>query len=252
MSGRGKMVVLARGLGTRMRKASDVCLSSEQAAVADSGVKALVPIGRPFLDYVLSAAADAGWTDVCLVIGPEHDAIRNYYDSLTYERIKLSFAIQEQPLGTADAVSAAEAFAGLDDFLCINSDNFYPADALKSLRGASGMGLVAFDAQGMMAGSNIPADRLSRFAVLRLRSDNTLVEIIEKPTEEQLASVARPHYLSMNCWRFGPAIFQACRSIKPSVRGELEITDAVQHVTTNLGQRFVAIQIGRASCRERV
>ena len=53
-----KLVVLARGLGTRMRRADDaVPLSPQQAAAADAGAKAMMPVGRPFLDYVLSAAA---------------------------------------------------------------------------------------------------------------------------------------------------------------------------------------------------
>ena len=51
-----------------------------------------------------------------------------------------------------------------------------------------------------------------------------------------LASMARPHWVSMNCWRFGPSIFDACRNISPSSRGELEITDAVQYVIDVLGR----------------
>ena len=53
-----------------------------------------------------------------------------------------------------------------------------------------------------------------------------------------LARLPRPLGVSMNCWRFGPAIFEACRSIRPSPRGELEITDAVQYATDRLGERF--------------
>ena len=62
--------------------------------------------------------------------------------------------------------------------------------------------------------------------------------IIEKPDEATLARLPRPLGVSMNCWRFGPAIFEACRAIKPSPRGELEITDAVQYATDRLGERF--------------
>ena len=73
-------VILARGLGARMRKADGgAALGEAQARAADTGLKAMIPIGRPFLDYVLSALADAGVRKVCLVIGPEHDAVRTYY-----------------------------------------------------------------------------------------------------------------------------------------------------------------------------
>ena len=56
-----KAVILARGLGTRMRKSdADAPLDARQAAVAETGVKALIPIDRPFLDYVLHVVAQAG------------------------------------------------------------------------------------------------------------------------------------------------------------------------------------------------
>src|SRR5262245_54354599 len=73
-----RAIILARGLGTRMRERAQAgaAVDAAQAEAADRGVKAMIPIGRPFLDYVLSALADAGYTDACLVIGPEHDAIR--------------------------------------------------------------------------------------------------------------------------------------------------------------------------------
>jgi NDP-sugar pyrophosphorylase family protein len=75
-----RAVILARGLGTRMRKADSTArMSGDQAHVASTGVKALIPIGRPFLDYVLSALADAGVHRICLVIGPEHDVLRRRY-----------------------------------------------------------------------------------------------------------------------------------------------------------------------------
>src|SRR3972149_10430554 len=110
-----KAVILARGLGPRMRKADTTsALDGEQARIADSGVKAMIPIGRPFLDYVLSALADAGVADVILVIGPEHEVVRDYYTKTCVPtRVRVSFAIQEQPEGTADAVvSAADSIGG--------------------------------------------------------------------------------------------------------------------------------------------
>src|SRR6476661_9193882 len=100
-----KAVILARGLGKRMRQADDrATIDAHQAAVADQGIKAMIPIGRPFLDYVLSALADAGIHDVCLVIGPEHSAVRNYYErSDLLDRVRVTLAIQERPIGTANA-----------------------------------------------------------------------------------------------------------------------------------------------------
>ena len=70
-------VDLARGLGTRMRTGDpDARLTDAQRDAADSGHKAMMPIhGRPFLDYLLSAIADAGITRVALVVAPDHDCL---------------------------------------------------------------------------------------------------------------------------------------------------------------------------------
>ncbi len=239
-----KVVVLARGLGTRMRRSEGgVQVDDRQAALAEAGIKALIPIDRPFLDYVLSAAADAGYRHVCLVIGPEQEAIREYYDGkVAAKKLDFSFACQPEPRGTADAVAAAEAFAGDDPFLVINSDNYYPAEALRALREQSGPAVALFERDAMLTG-NVPEGRLKSFSVGKIDQQGRLFRIIEKPDEATLASLPRPLWLSMNCWRFGPSIFKACRAIKPSPRGEFEITDAVQHVISVLGKSFAAVKV---------
>ena len=76
-----RAVILARGLGTRMRQAEGgATLAGEQAVAADAGLKAMIPIGRPFIDYILSALADAGIEEACLVIGPEHASVRLHFE----------------------------------------------------------------------------------------------------------------------------------------------------------------------------
>src|SRR4051812_6955970 len=193
-----KVVVLARGLGTRMRKADEsTTLDAKQTAVADTGVKALIPIGgdetsRPFLDYVLHAVADAGYAQACLVIGPEHRAVREYYGrDLRPRRISISFAIQAKPQGTADAVAAAEGFAGKDGFLMINSDNLYPTAACAELRKLAGPGVALFERDALLKGGagNIAPQRVMKFAVGVIDSNNRLRRVIEKPDETTLASL---------------------------------------------------------------
>jgi glucose-1-phosphate thymidylyltransferase len=238
-----KAVILARGLGTRMRKEDDHAqMDDRQSAIAATGVKALIPIDRPFLDYVLSVLAESGYREVCLIIGPEHQELRAYYENLDPMLLKISFAIQEKPLGTGDAVRAAEKFAGRDRFLMINSDNYYPAEACRDLRLWDEAALAVFERDAMIAQSNIPADRVVKFAAVEIDSDGYLKRIIEKPDEKTLASLGNEIYLSMNCWLFGPKIFQACGAIKPSPRGELEITDAVQYAIEKLGEKFKVLK----------
>ena len=236
-----KAVILARGLGTRMRQADDAAkLDDQTAQIAATGVKALIPtLGRPFLDFVLSTLADAGYTDVCLVIGPEHDAIRKYYgETVKPQRIKISFAVQEQPRGTGDAVRPAEAFAAGEPFLMINSDNFYPPEALAALRTSPAPAIAVFEKSAMLNGSNIAADRISKFSVVKSNPDGTMKQIIEKPDDATLAAMGDEVFVSMNCWLFGPGIFKAAAAIKPSPRGEYEITDAAQYCIDTLGEKL--------------
>jgi dTDP-glucose pyrophosphorylase len=230
---------MARGLGTRMRKADDAApLNRQQAEIAEAGVKAMIPIGRPFLDYVLSGLADAGYSDVCLVIGPEHGIVRDYYREHLPTRLALTFAVQEKPLGTADAVLAARGQIGAEHFLVINSDNYYPVEALRGLRELGESGLALFDREWLVAESNIPEDRVLKFAVAKVGDGGFLERIYEKPLPETVREIGLPVYVSMNSWMFSPVIFQACQKVRPSARGELELTDAVQYAIDVLKERF--------------
>jgi glucose-1-phosphate thymidylyltransferase len=238
-----KAVILARGLGTRMRRADPGApADAAQARMADAGLKAMIPIGRPFLDYVISALADAGFTRACLVIGPEHHVVRAHYTTgVALTRVSLEFAVQTEPRGTADAVLAAESFAGDDVFLVLNSDNYYPVEALASLHRLGAPGLLAFDRDDLVRTSNIEPERIRQYAILDVDEDGHLRRIVEKPDEAFVAKLVPPVIVSMNCWAFGPAIFTACRAIRPSARGELELPDAVNHAITQLGERLTAV-----------
>ena len=235
-----KAVILARGLGTRMRKADDgASLDAAQAAAADSGIKGMIPIGRPFMDYLISALADAGFTDVCLVIGPEHDVVRDYYErEITPTRVRIAFAVQEAPRGTANAVLAAEEFAKGDTFVVINSDNYYPPEALAELQRRSTPALIAFERKALVNMGNVAADRVRRFGALEIDADGALMRIVATPAS---TSDVAPRYASLNCWLFTTEIFRACRAVTPSARGELELPQAVQLAIANRWMRFEAV-----------
>lgn len=213
-------------------------LDSDASAMADTGLKAMIPVGRPFLDYLLSALADAGFTDVCLVIGPEHGAVRVHYTTESKpSRIRIHFAVQEKPLGTADAALAAEQFAGADSFVVINSDNYYPPAALAQLHTRTRPAIVAFSRDAMVARGVVSADRVGRFGAVEVDEAGTLRTMTSEP-DRAAASTGGRVYASMNCWLFTPEIFAACRSVPVSARGEKELTQAVQYAIDRLGTRF--------------
>ncbi len=244
-----KAVILAAGMGTRMKKADAAAgdLAPEQSRAADAGLKAMIPFERPFLDYVLTPLADAGITQVCLVVAPRHDDIKNYYSQpgIT-RRIKITFAVQDPPRGTADAVLSAQAFVGQDGFLLLNSDNYYPPEAAQLLCGLTSPGVVVYPREVLLQHSNIPADRISKYAVVKVSANDRLEGMIEKPSEEQLQALPQPILISMNSWRFDARIFAACRGLALSSRGELELPDAVLRSSREFGVSYIVRRCGQA------
>ncbi len=248
-----KAVVLARGLARRMRAAQgDAALLPGQARAADAGLKAMMPVGgaddsdagppRPFLDYVIGTLADAGFEDVGLVIGPEHSDIRTRYErELVPTRVRVRGLVQAEPRGTADAVLAVEDWVGPDAFVVLNADNLYPVDVLRDLRALGQPGLPVFERDELVRSSNIPADRIAAFALVRIDDHGRLTGIVEKPGADAVTA-AGPHALvSMNCWRFDASIFGACRDVPRSPRGEFELPMAVG-LALERGVRFQTIR----------
>ncbi len=199
----------------------------------------MIPVGRPFLDYIISGLADAGISDVCLVIGPEHQQIRERYArEIETTRIRVHFAVQEQPLGTANAVAASEAFADGEHVVALNSDNYYPVRTLAALRELGSAGVAAFERTALLRLGNIDAERVASYSTIDVDRHGMLERIVEKPPVDASARPDRDILIGMNSWSLPPEIYQACRSISPSVRGELELPDAVQYARDRLGVSF--------------
>ena len=235
-----RALILARGLGTRMRSTdAAVALTDAQRRAADAGHKAMMPIaGRPFLDFLLSATADAGLERVAIVVAPDHAELRRYYEVTSPpQRLRVEFVVQADARGTADAVLAAERWMEDDPFLVMNGDNLYPVPVLSMLREMPEPGLPGFDPEDLVASGNVAADRVRAFALVEQDADGYLTGIVEKPSVEDIDRLGPGARVSMNCWRFDPRIFDACRHVTPSPRGELELPAAVTLAMTR-GVRF--------------
>jgi dTDP-glucose pyrophosphorylase len=235
-----RAVILAGGRGSRMQRPDPTApLDAAQAAAAGGGIKGMMPDarGRPLLEHILSGLADAGITDVCLVAGPAAAAMRDHFAARPPQRVQLAWALQAEPLGTADAVLSAEPWTAGESFLVLNADNLYPAAALRALVTLGGPGLVAFEADGLSAEGNIPPERVAAFAEITLAPDGTLATIEEKPATPTHAAL-----VSMNLWRFDERIFAACRDVPRSARGEFELPEAVALAMTR-GVTFQAVRL---------
>jgi len=197
----------------------------------------MIPIGRPFLDYALSAYADAGFTDACLIVGPGASATREYYERLVTRRLRVQFAVQARPIGVANAVLAARDFVGDDSFVVVNGDNYYPTSVLAELRCAQASALPAFSRDGLLREGQIAAERIAAYALLEIDAEGLLRRIVEKPNLAETAAMAGAA-VSMNCWLFDPRIFEACERVPKSARGEFELPGAVQLGIDAMGMRF--------------
>ena len=238
-------IVLAAGRGSRMRRdTATATLDAAQAAVAAHGIKGMIPDtrGRPFLDHVLSSLADARIVDVCLVIGPDHDIVRTHYAAHPPTRIRLAFAIQHEPTGTADGLLTAEMWTAGRDVLVLNADNLYPVDAIRSLTMLGGPGLIAFDRDALIRESNIDPERIGSFAIVTLHDDGALESIVEKPGPLYGHGMPPQAFISMNIWRFDTTIFAACRAVPLSPRGEHELPMAVG-LAVSQGMKLRAVRV---------
>lgn len=198
-------------------------LDPGQARAADAGHKAMMPFGRPFLDYVLTSLADAGITEAALVLGPEHESVREYYRSVPASRIRVAFVEQAQPLGTADAVWSARDWAAGAPFIVLNADNLYPVGVLNRLSEGTGPALPGFLRDSL----GIPIERIGTFALVETDGAGALVRIVEKPGADAMRAAGPQGLISMNIWRFDDRIFAACRDVPLSARGERELPQAV-------------------------
>lgn len=246
-------VVLARGLGSRLRADDGALLSEAQEDAAARGAKGLMPVaGRPFLDFLLHELADAGVTDIVFVVSPNDVLIRQRYDSdAPPTRLRVRYAVQHEPKGTAHALLAARDAvcaalgAPMDDerhrhFLMCNADDLYPSEAIRALVDLDGPGLIAFDADALVAGGMIEPERIRAFALLNIAADGVLKDIVEKPAADHPLARADERWVSMNLWRFTETIFEDCAAVEPSPRGELELADAVRRAIAR-GERFTTI-----------
>jgi dTDP-glucose pyrophosphorylase len=233
------------------RNEEPVSLTKAQSEAADAGLKCMIPVGRPFLDYILSALADGGIRDVCIIIAAGASPIRTRYTrDVIPTRLRITFAEQASPAGTANAILAARSFAGNDDFIVINGDNLYTARAIAAVAARPGFAIAAYRAGALVERGNIPRHRLHAFAVIEPDERGRLRRIVEKPGGD--VRITDDTLISMNLWAFTPAIFAACERVAPSERGELELAGAIRIVVQDgAAFRLVVLDEGVLDLTER-
>ena len=192
----------ARARHPHAQRRSGARLDAAQADAAGSGLKAMIPVGRPFLDYVLSALADAGFTRACLVIGPEHGVVRDHYAgraASVADRRRL-----RRPGPGAGHGRRAARRRSLRRRRTSSRRSTATTTTRSKRSGSSAPsarpGTVLFDADALVRESNIPAGARQGF---RVRGGRRGWLHDGSDREATGASVPRARgSISMNCWRF--------------------------------------------------
>ena len=190
-------VILAAGQGTRMRP------------LTDATPKPMLPVAdRPLAAHTADVAVDAGASELVVVVGYEADAVRAYFGD-EYRGVPVTYAVQEEQAGTADAVRAARPH--LDgDFAVLNGDNLYDGPSIDALF-SNGPAIAAQ-----------PVDDPSSYGVLSTEGDR-ITGIVEKPAEPPTDLANAGAYVF-------PATARDWLDVPESERGEHEITDVVARV----------------------
>ncbi|CAJ59889.1 Glucose-1-phosphate thymidylyltransferase (dTDP-glucose synthase) (dTDP-glucose pyrophosphorylase) (Sugar-nucleotidylation enzyme) [Frankia alni ACN14a] len=199
-----KALVLAGGSGTRLRP------------ITHTSAKQLVPVAnKPVLFYGLEAIRDAGIVDVGIIVGETAAEIEAAVGDGAAFGIRVTYIHQDAPLGLAHAVLIARDFLADEPFVMYLGDNLIIggiASLVSEFRRNTPDALILLT----------KVDNPSAFGVAELGAEGRIVRLVEKP-------LVPPSDLALvGVYMFGTAVHEAVRAIKPSARGELEITEAIQ------------------------
>lgn len=195
-----KGIVLAGGTGSRLFPLTKVTN------------KHLLPIGKcPMIYYPLARLKEAGIREVLIVTGREHMGdVVNLLGSGSELGLNLTFKVQDQAGGIAQALSLAENFADKEAVTVILGDNIFEDSLHEYIKDFKGIG-----AKILLQKVKDP----QRYGVAELDDNNNVLSIEEKP------KVPRSNYCVTGIYMFDPQVFDIVKTLKPSKRGELEITD---------------------------
>jgi len=185
--------------------------------LTDSKPKAMVLLkDKPLLEWHLESLAEAGVSEIAVVVGYLHQQIEEFFGK-NFHEIPITYIEQNEQLGTAHAVSLAEKFAGKENFLVGQADVIMESYFIREFFYFAEKNKKRFDA--VVAARKV--SDVSKFGRI-IEEKGIVKKIIEKSGEK------KPGLINAGLWWFSPKIFSEIKKTKKSPRGEFEITDSAK------------------------
>jgi UDP-N-acetylglucosamine diphosphorylase / glucose-1-phosphate thymidylyltransferase / UDP-N-acetylgalactosamine diphosphorylase / glucosamine-1-phosphate N-acetyltransferase / galactosamine-1-phosphate N-acetyltransferase len=217
-----KAILLAAGEGQRL------------LPITATRPKHLIKVaGKPILQYCLDAVKNAGITDVVIVTHYMADAIKQYFGDGSQQGLKISYVEQKAVLGTGNATAIVEPYVD-EAFVLVYGDLLFASDAVKqvvkvyrSVKCDAVMGVV-------------PVDKPESYGIVEFSNGKKVKRIVEKPT----AGKAPSNLANAGVYVLPLDVFHKLRSVKASVRGEWELTDALTALASE-GKMVLAAELAK-------
>jgi len=237
-------IIMAAGASSRMKRSLNrEIVDSNVYEIANNSHKSLIPLGRhgrPLIYYLIKNAIKANYSNIYIITGEDNNDFKEFIISQSFKNINIQFVKQyipkgrEKPLGTSDAVvQALDKFPELKTniFTVCNGDNLYSVNTLNLLKEKRNNphALISYS----WSAFNYEKERISKFAVISMDSNNNLKDIVEKPDMDIVDNYKDKSGeigLSMNIFSFtGSMIYSYVKNCPINEkRNEKELPEAVR------------------------
>ena len=215
-----KAVILAAGEGTRLRP------------ITSSKPKPMIKIsGKPILEHIINSLSYSEITEVIIVTNYKGEVIQQYFKDRKLDNLKISFKKQEKMIGTGNALGITESMIN-EDFILVYGDLLFSPNALKKI-------IHIFKTKkldGVIAA--IPVKNPEKYGIIEIEKNQKIKRIIEKPDSNNAPS----NLANAGLYIFSKEIFKKIKQLKPSIRGEYELTDAISQFIKD-GKQIEAVKI---------
>ncbi len=180
----------------------------------------LVVDGKPFIQYVVEGMTAAGIKTIYVITGWRKHSVLDYFGSGEKFGVDISYIVQDEMLGLADAIGRVGNFVSEDFVVGLGDDIFYPTSCVNDI--------IKFHEtkkpSATLSIEEVSAGEVEKYGIVKVDKNNRVLDLVEKPS----ASKAPSRLAIAGIYVFTPDIFDAIKKTKPGKNNELQLTDSVK------------------------